>query len=83
MKSIAEYIVEGNITNIERHYRDFCQICAGKGYSINDNDIEVAKTSKGNWNVYINGTKKFLVSSAILNDETVEKYKLGLSAELE
>ena len=58
MKNLTDYINEGNISNLERKYRDFCQMC--KGYNVNLEDVEVEKTSKNNWAVYVDGKKRFV-----------------------
>lgn len=76
MKNLKEYINEGNISNVERKYREFCQMC--KGYNVNLEDIEVEKTSKNNWAVYIDGKKRFVVSSNILDNNVVEKYNIQI-----
>lgn len=76
MKSLSEYINEGNISNIERRYREFCQMC--KGYNVNLEDVEVEKTSKNNWAVYIDGKKRFVASSNILDNNVVEKYNIQI-----
>ena len=76
MKNLVDYINEGNISNIERKYRDFCQMC--KGYNVNLEDVEVEKTSKNNWAVYIDGKKRFVASSNILDNNVVEKYNIQI-----
>lgn len=76
MKQIIDYILEGNITNTERKYREFCQMCQGYGTSIDV--ISVRKTSRNNWAVYVDGKRKFTASSNILDQEVVDKYKINV-----
>lgn len=74
MKHLIEIVTEGNITNTERNYREFCHIC--KGYNVNPDDVEVQKTSKHNWTAWIGDKKVFIISGFILTDKTVEDYKI-------
>ena len=70
-------IVENNISNKERLYRNFVNM--GKAYSpkTDEKDIRVEKTSKGNWKVFdANGKRICLVSKSILNDEVVADYNV-------
>jgi hypothetical protein len=76
MKSLADYIIEGNISNTERKYREFCQMCAGYGADLET--VTVRKTSKNNWAVYVNGRRRFTASSNILDQAVVEKYEIKL-----
>jgi hypothetical protein len=76
MKSLVDYINEGNISNIERKYREFCQMCAGYGADLET--VTVKKTSKNNWAVFSNGKRRFTISSNILDQEVVEKYNIKL-----
>lgn len=76
MKSLKDYIIEGNISNIERKYREFCQMCTG--YNIDLDSVTVKKTSKNNWAVFSNGKRQFTISSNILDQAVVEKYNIKL-----
>lgn len=76
MKSLVDYINEGNISNTERKYREFCQMCTG--YNINLDSVTVKKTSKNNWAVFSNGKRRFTISSNILDQEVVDKYDIKL-----
>lgn len=69
MKHLVELINEGNIDRMERKYREFCDMC--KAYDVDPKEICVHKTSKGNWSVWKDGKKVFLVSGNILDDELV------------
>lgn len=77
MKSLLEVINEGNITNIERQYREFCEIIKAHNHSCED--VYVVQSSKKNWIVYDKNTNKkiCLVSRYILNDETVAARNLA------
>ena len=74
MKNLVDYINEGNISNTERKYREFCQMCAGYGADLNQ--VCVKRTSKNNWAVFINDKRRFTASSNILDQEVVEKYDI-------
>lgn len=74
MISLVEYILEGNISNTERKYREFTQMC--QGYGITVDQVSVKKTSKNNWAVYVDDKRKFTASSNILDQEVVDKYKI-------
>ena len=74
MKSLTDYINEGNITNVERKYREFCQMCQGYGVSVDD--VKVRRTTRNNWAVYVNDKRKFTASSNILDAAVVEKYDI-------
>lgn len=76
MKSLVDYINEGNISNTERKYREFCQMCTG--YNIDLDSVTVKKTSKNNWAVFSNGKRRFTISSNILDQEVVDKYDIKL-----
>lgn len=76
MKNLVDFINEGNISNTERKYRDFCQMCLG--YNANIEEVSVRKTSKNNWAVYINDKRKFTASSNILDQATVEKFGIKI-----
>lgn len=76
MKDLKDYILEGNISNTERKYREFTQMCTG--YNINLENLSVKKTSKNNWAVYDGDKRKFTASSNILDDTVVEKYGIKL-----
>ena len=69
MKHLVELINEGNIDRAERKYREFCGMC--KAYNVDPKEICVHKTSKGNWSVWKDGKKVFLVSGNILDDDLV------------
>lgn len=74
MKNLVDYINEGNISNTERKYREFCQMCAGYGSDLDQ--ISVKRTSKNNWAVFINDKRRFTASSNLLDQEVVEKYNI-------
>lgn len=74
MKSLVDFINEGNISNTERKYREFCQMCAGYGADLDQ--VCVKRTSKNNWAVFINDKRRFTASSNILDQEVVEKYNI-------
>lgn len=74
MKTLQEYINEGNISNTERKYREFCQMCAG--YNADLEQVCVKRTSKNNWAVFINDRRRFTASSNILDQAVVEKYNI-------
>lgn len=74
MKGLVDYINEGNISNTERKYREFCQMCAGYGADLEQ--VCVKRTSKNNWAVFINDKRRFTASSNILDQEVVEKYDI-------
>ena len=76
MQSLVDYILEGNISNTERKYREFTQMC--QGYGITVDQVSVKKTSKNNWAVYDGDKRKFTASSNILDDTVVEKYGIKL-----
>ena len=76
MKGLVDFINEGNISNTERKYREFCQMCQGYGTTIDA--VSVRKTSKNNWAVYVNDRRRFTASGNILDDATVEKYDIKL-----
>lgn len=76
MKGLVDFINEGNISNVERKYREFCQMCLG--YNVNVEEVSVRKTSKNNWAVYVNDRRRFTTSGNILDDATVEKYGIKL-----
>lgn len=70
-------IIEGNITNNERLYRNFMAMVQVYKKNADEKNITVAKTSKGNWKVFdSDGRKICLVSKNILTDSMVEEYKL-------
>lgn len=76
MKNLVDYINEGNISNTERKYREFCQMCAGYGADLDK--IMVKRTSKNNWAVFVNDRRRFTASSNILDQSVVEKYNIKL-----
>ena len=76
MKSLVDFINEGNISNTERKYREFCQMCLG--YNANIEEVSLRRTSKNNWAVYANNKRVFTASSNILDQATVEKYGIKL-----
>lgn len=70
-------IVESNIKDSYRTYRDFCNIVTVYRPGIDIATIKVIKTSKGNWKVLDkDGNKICLVSKNILNDALVKDNKL-------
>lgn len=74
MKSLVDFINEGNISNTERKYREFCQMCAG--YGVDLDQVSVKRTSKNNWAVFVNDKRRFTASSNILDQAVVEKYDI-------
>lgn len=76
MIDLKYFLIEGNISNTERKYREFCQMCLG--YNANIEEVSVRKTSKNNWAVYINDKRKFTASSNILDQATVEKFGIKI-----
>lgn len=76
MIDLKDFLIEGNISNTERKYREFCQMCLG--YNANIEEVSVIKTSKNNWAVYINDKRKFTASSNILDQATVEKFGIKI-----
>lgn len=76
MKSLTDFLNEGNISNTERKYREFCQMCQGYGTTIDA--VSVRKTIRNNWAVYVADKRKFTASSNILDQEVVDKYKIAL-----
>lgn len=79
MKNLKNFIIEGNISNVERKYREFCQMCQGYGTTIEA--VSVRKTVRNNWAVYVNDRRRFTASGNILDDATVEKYGIKLKEE--
>lgn len=74
MIDLVNYINEGNISNVERKYREFKQLCSG--YNVDITEVCVKQTSKHNWIVYQNGKRKFLVSNNILNQAVIDTYQI-------
>ncbi len=67
-------ITEGNITDVERLYRNFTGLVTTYRPNIDLDKITVEKTPKGNWKVYDgDGKKVCLVSKIMLSDELVNK----------
>ena len=75
MKELKDFINEGNISNVERKYREFCQFCTGLGLDVKN--ICVKKTSKGNYAIFHEEKRKGTVSSNILDDEVIELYGIN------
>ena len=70
-------VCEGNITNDERQYRNFCGLVSTYKPNVDLGSIAVKKTSKGNWMVYDKDGKKIcLVSKVVLSDELVDAKKI-------
>ena len=76
MKTLKNFIIEGNISNTERKYREFCQMCQGYGTTIDV--VSVRKTIRNNWAVYVADKRIFTASGNILDNVTVEKYGIKL-----
>ena len=75
-------IVESNITNSERLYRNFCGVVSTYRPNVEIDKVYVEKTPKGNWRVYDkDGNKICLVSRFILTDELVDAKNLRKAAE--
>jgi hypothetical protein len=74
MKNLVDFINEGNISNAERKYREFCQMCVG--YGVDLDQVSVKRTSKNNWAVFVNDRRRFTASSNILDQVVVEKYNI-------
>lgn len=71
------HLNEGNITNDERQYRNFCGLLSTYRPNVDLKTISVKKTSKGNWVVFDKDDKKIcLVSRAVLTDELVDARKI-------
>lgn len=64
-------VTEGNISNVERKWREFCGMC--RAYNVEPESVTVCKTSKNNWRVCVDGKKKFLVSRYILDDDLIKE----------
>ena len=65
-----------DISNTERKYREFCQMCVGYGADLDQ--VSVKRTSKNNWAVFVNDRRRFTASSNILDQAVVEKYNIKL-----
>jgi len=76
MIDLKDYLTEGNISNTERKFREFSQMCAG--YNTSVEEVRVHKTSKGNWAVYKDNRRVFTASTNILDSTVVETYKIKL-----
>ena len=50
MINLVDFLTESNISNMERKYREFCQMCTG--YNVSVEEISVHQTAIGNWAVY-------------------------------
>ena len=75
-------IVESNITNCERLYRNFCGVVSTYKPNVEIDKVCVEKTPKGNWRVYDkDGNKICLVSRFMLTDELVDAKNLRKAAE--
>lgn len=70
-------ILESNITNNERQYRNFIEMVKSYKKDATIDNICIHKTSKGNWCVYDENRKKIcLISKYLLNDELIEKFNI-------
>ena len=81
MKHLIDIINEGNIDRCERKYREFCRMCKVYDPAADPADIQVRKTSKGNWAVYSGARRLFVASYHILDDDIIssknmKSYKL-------
>lgn len=80
MKSLAQIITEGgNISNLERCYRNFTNMVKTYRPDVDPSKIGVYRTSRGNWRVFDeNGRKICLVSKNILNNDIIDAYNLRI-----
>lgn len=70
-------ILESNITNNERQYRNFVEMIKSYKKDATIDNVCVHKTSKGNWCVYDENHKKIcLISKYLLTDELIESFKI-------
>lgn len=71
MKHLIDTINEANIDRLERKYREFCRMCKVYDPEVDPSDIQVRKTSKGNWAVYSGARRIFIASNHILDDDII------------
>lgn len=72
-------ISESNITNIERDYRNFCSLVGVYAPGKTVEDIELTKTSRGNYKMYDKSGKFIkLISKNIMNDNIISQYGVAL-----
>ena len=70
-------IVEGNINDNERIYRQFIKLVEVYKKDVKENEIKVEKTPKNNWKVMDKDDNKIcIVSKNVLTDEVASEYKL-------
>ena len=70
-------IVEGNINDNERIYRQFIKLVEVYKKYVKENEIKVEKTPKNNWKVMDKDDNKIcIVSKNVLTDEVASEYKL-------
>jgi hypothetical protein len=70
-------IVEGNINDNERIYRQFIKLVQVYKKDVIETQIKVEKTPKNNWKVMDkDGNKICIVSKNVLTDEVAKEYKL-------
>jgi hypothetical protein len=70
-------IVEGNIHDNERIYRQFIKLVQVYKKDVIETQIKVEKTPKNNWKVMDkDGNKICIVSKNVLTDEVAKEYKL-------
>lgn len=74
MVNLVDFLTEGNISNTERKYREFCQMCTG--YNVAVEEVSVHQTARGNWAVCKGEKRVFTASSNILDEEVVAKYNI-------
>lgn len=80
MKRLVDVINEsGNISNIERQYRNFINMVKSYNPNIDATKIGVFRTNKGNWKVYDENQNKIcLISKYLLNNDIIDKYNLRI-----
>jgi hypothetical protein len=70
-------IIEGNINDNERIYRQFIKLVQVYKKDVIETQIKVEKTPKNNWKVMDkDGNKICIVSKNVLTDEVAKEYKL-------
>jgi hypothetical protein len=80
MKKLVDVINEsGNISNIERQYRNFINMIKSYNPNVDTTKIGVFRTNKGNWKVYDENQNKIcLISKYLLNNDIIDKYNLRI-----
>ena len=81
MKHLVQLITEGDISRIERKYREFCKLCKVYDPNVDMKNICVHKTSKNNWAVYDGDKKLFIASYLVLDDDVIKNNDIKLCNE--